>query len=130
SRAWASRILPFARHTPIGCWADTTPYEPSSPIVSVTYSGSNTDRLYTTPFHVPATALMSDTATGVTGPRLAQPARVAANPTTKAVRTAPADRRPVRVATSSSLRAIDGSRGLRRASVYVGPSTPGRPSRW
>src|SRR5215467_5675110 len=90
-------ILPFPRDTPIGSWADTTSYEPSSRIISVTLSGSNTDRLYTTPFHVPATALMSDTATGVIGPRLAQPTRVATHPTTKAVRTVPSDPRPVRV---------------------------------
>src|SRR5215467_9671207 len=90
-------ILPFPRDTPIGSWADTTSYEPSSRIISVTLSGSNTDRLYTTPFHVPATALMSDTATGVSGPRLAQPTRVDTHPTTKAVRTVPSDPRPVRV---------------------------------
>src|SRR5215471_11496535 len=100
-------ILPCPRDIPIGSWADTTSYEPSSRIISVTFSGSNTDRLYTTPFHVPATVLMSDTAIGVTGPRLAQPTRVATKPTTNAVRTVPSDPRPVRLTVPPLLLAID-----------------------
>src|SRR5262249_31820116 len=64
-------ILPLPRDVPSG-WAETRSYEPSSLIVSVTLSGSTPDR-YSTPFHVPATDLMSDTLTGVTGPALAQP---------------------------------------------------------
>src|SRR5262245_55388124 len=39
---------------------------------------------YTMPFHVPATAPMSDTGTGLAGLRLAQPTSETANPTTTA----------------------------------------------
>src|SRR5262245_13941640 len=46
------------------------------------------------PFHVPATDLTSDTMTGVTGPTLAQPTNVVANPT-KTVRTVQSDRAPL-----------------------------------
>src|SRR5262249_40767466 len=60
--------------------------------------------VYTTPFQMPVTSLMSDTATGVIGPKLAQPTRVTANPTTKAVRTAPSDRRPARVTVAPPFR--------------------------
>ena len=75
-------IWPRPRDTPIS-WRDTTSYEPSSRIVRVTSSGSEPDR-YTTPFHVPATDLTSDTATG-RSPALAQPTSEAANPTTTMV---------------------------------------------
>src|SRR5258705_13274404 len=84
-------ILPLPRDAPI-VWADTTSYEPSSRIVSVTYSGSEPD-WYTVPFHVPATDLTSGTATGVIGPALAQPTSEAANPTMRmTVRTFHSDR--------------------------------------
>src|SRR2546425_2905500 len=53
-------------------------------MVSSTLSGSEPGP-YTTPFHVPATDLMSDTATGLIGPALAQPTSAAANPTTAVV---------------------------------------------
>src|SRR5690242_12534652 len=51
---------------------DRTSYEPSSRIVRVTSSRSEPGR-YTVPCHVPVSDLTSDTATGVTGPMLAQP---------------------------------------------------------
>src|SRR5206468_6733155 len=57
-------------------------------MVSSMLSGSEPGP-YTTPFHVPATDFMSDTATGLIGPAVAQPTSAAANPTT-AVRTMPA----------------------------------------
>src|SRR5262250_424259 len=127
-------ILPFPRDTPIGSWADTTSYEPSSRTISVTFSGSKTDRLYTTPFHVPATALTSDTAIGVTGPRLAQPTRVATNPTKKAVKTVPSDPRPVRATVPPPAPAIDRStsqeQGPTDARVHVGQPNPAQRSRW
>src|SRR5215471_10150345 len=66
-------------------------------MVSVMDSGPGPDLGYTTPFHVPATVLMSDTATGRTGPALMQPTRVVVRPTMRTVRTVPSDRSAVRV---------------------------------
>src|SRR6266850_51158 len=75
-------------------------YEPSSRIVSTICSGSEPDP-YTMPFHVPATDLTSDTATGATGPALAHPISEAANPTmTIAVRRVHSDRAPLVVIAS------------------------------
>src|SRR5262245_4242564 len=102
-------ILPAPRDSPIGCSDTTTSYEPSSPIVSAIGCASELD-LYTTPFHVPATDLTSETGTGVRGPRLAQPSSEAANPTTKV---AP--------------RTIDHHR--KRPGVIAPPRVEGEPSR-
>jgi hypothetical protein len=61
-------------------------------MVSVMWSGSEPD-WYTTPSHVPATDLTSDTATGASGPMLAQPISEAANTKTMvAVKTVLSDR--------------------------------------
>jgi hypothetical protein len=62
-------------------------------------SGSEPDR-YTVPSHVPATDLTSDTATGVSGARLAQPTSEAAIPTTMVVKTVQSDRAPLGVIVS------------------------------